>query len=538
MPDRKGQEHKKVKKITFYIDDKEITTEEGNTILQAARQNGIDIPHFCYHDALGIDGNCRVCLVEIEGEPKLVTGCTRQVAEGMKVLANSERAKKARAGVLEFILLNHPLDCPVCDKSGECVLQDYSYNHGYAHSRLEFPKEHFPVKDLGPDIYLWTERCIKCTRCVRFLDEVAGTGELGFKKRGVRTELDIFDGVPVDNPISLNIVDICPVGALLDKDFLYKARVWDLKRTESVCPVCSTGCNIEYWDHDNILKRITPRPNEKVNGHWICNEGRRSYKNVDSEDRLVHHKIKNKKASLEEAIELLINSVEKYAHEEGAESIAVLGSPFLTNEENYLIKHLFGDEPGARLAVLPARTEGEDQEFGDGFTIRAEKAPNVRGARAAMGLASTKTDEFDRIIEDIKKNKVKCLIIFNGDPDLKLDKSVVAAIKKVDFLAVCEALPSDLSRSADAVLAGNLPAEKDGTFTNHAGYTQRIRRAVFKPLDSEPEWKILLQIARAWRKDIKAKSPAVIFDLLAKDIKFFKDTDYEKIGSTGVLNKE
>lgn len=527
-----------MKTVTFFIDGKEYTANEGKTVLQVALESGVDIPHFCYHHTLGIDGNCRICLVEIEGNPKLVTSCTTPATEGMKVITDSEKVKKRRAGILELILLNHPLDCPVCDKAGECILQNYSYDHGHPHSRLEYSKEHFPVKDLGPDIYLWTERCIKCSRCERFLDRITETGELGFFNRGVKTELSIFPGKPIDNPLSLNIVDICPVGALLDKDFLFQARVWDLKKTESVCFNCSSGCNIEYWDLDNILKRITPRHNEKVNGDWICNEGRRSYKIVDNQDRLIVHKFRGKNVSLDQGIEELINTIEKTKDKYGPESIAAVGSPWLTNEENFLIRRIFGNELGAKLAVLPVRSEKKDIFFPGGFTIRAEKAPNARGARIAMGLKGKKGREFETVLEQLKSGKIKCVIVFNGDPLAPISNDVVTALRRAWFFAACEPLPSGLSRSADLVFAGNLPAEKDGTFTNSTEFTQRIRQAVFKPLDSEPEWKILLRISKRWKKEIKAINPSEIFEGMAKKVKFFKGLDYEQIGSKGLYSKE
>jgi NADH-quinone oxidoreductase subunit G len=527
-----------VKKVTFFINSKEFLADEGKTILQVALDNGIDIPHFCYHHTIGIDGNCRICLVEIEGNPKLVTSCTTPIVEGMKVITDSEKVKAGRAGVLEFILLNHPLDCPVCDKAGECILQNYSYEHGYPHSRLEYPKEHFPVKDLGPDIYLWTERCIKCSRCERFLEKISGTNELGFFNRGVKTELDVFKDIPVDNPISLNIVDICPVGALLDKDFLFQARVWDLKRTESICSSCSAGCNIDYWDLDNILKRITPRRNDSVNIDWICNDGRRSYKQIDSKERLTEQRFHGKKISLDEGIEELINTIEKTADKYGSESIAAIGSPWLTNEENYLIRRIFGSELGARLAILPARIEDKDQAFPGGFTIRAEKAPNMRGARISMGLKGKKGRELETILEGLKSGKIKCIVVFNGDPLLALPNEITIAFRKAWFFAICESFPNNISRSADLVLAGNLPAEKDGTFTNYNEFTQRIRQAVFKPMDSEPEWKILLRMAQRWKKEIKASNPSEIFAEMAKKTKFFKGSDYSMIGSRGYYCKE
>jgi NADH-quinone oxidoreductase subunit G len=529
-----------VKKVTLLIDGKEITTTAGKTILEAALDNGIEIPHFCYHETLGQDGNCRICLVEIEGNPKLETSCTTPAAEGMKVLTDSEDTKRARAGILEFILLNHPLDCPVCDKAGECKLQDYAYDQGRSHSRLKYDKKHYPVKDLGPNIYLWTERCIKCARCIRFLDDVAETSELGFFNRGSQTELDIFEGIPVDNPVSLNIVDTCPVGALIDKDFLFQARVWDMKKTESICPDCSSGCNIHYWSMDNILKRITIRKNPDVTTPWLCDRGRRSYKNVDDRKRLVDHKTKaGKKISLEDSLEQIINSCEETKDKYGAESILALGSPYLTNEENYLIRKIFGDHLGAQLGMLPPVIDGSDQIFGDGFTIRAEKAPNRAGAAAALGISSSPEKHLSKLLDEVKTGKIKLVVIFNGDPNLEFTKSQISSLKKANAIFLCESFKSTgIENSADIILAGNMPAEKDGTFTTIDGVTQRIRRAVFKPLNSVPELKILLQMASQWRIPLKAGSPSGVFDDLAKNIDFFKGADYESIGTNGFNNNK
>jgi len=286
-------------KVTITINGKEFSVSPDKTVLQAALDNGIEIPHFCWHPELSIAGNCRICAVEIEGAPKLAISCNERVRDGMVVHTESEKVLRARASVLEFLLINHPLDCSVCDKAGECSLQNYTYEHGRyperpsVDSRMTLPKIVPTTKELSSKIWIWANRCIHCSRCIRFCEEIAGTSELTFVQRGARAEIDCHPDKPIENPIALNVVDLCPVGALLDKKFLYASRVWFLDRRESVCPHCSAGCNIRIESFRNEVKRHVPRPNSEVNGFWICDAGRHNFSYYNRDDRITQPELRN-----------------------------------------------------------------------------------------------------------------------------------------------------------------------------------------------------------------------------------------------------
>ncbi|MGH7832986.1 MAG: 2Fe-2S iron-sulfur cluster-binding protein, partial [Candidatus Binatia bacterium] len=259
--------------VKITIDGREITTAKGKTVILAAAEAGIAIPHYCYHPKLSIAGNCRMCLVEIEKMPKLQIACNTQVSEGMAVITQSSKVLQARQAVMEFLLINHPLDCPICDQAGECWLQDYYMKHDLSPSRMLERKEHQPKREVfGPNVVFDGERCIKCTRCVRFLQEITRTEELTVLNRSDHATIALFPGEVLDNPLSANVNDICPVGALTDRDFRFKVRVWYLSSTPSICPGCSTGCNIKIETYQNRIARFKPRVNEEVNSHWLCDE--------------------------------------------------------------------------------------------------------------------------------------------------------------------------------------------------------------------------------------------------------------------------
>src|SRR6195952_291324 len=271
-------------KIT--VDGKTIDAKQGQMVLQACNDAGVDIPQYCYHPGMSIVASCRICLVEVEGIPKLVPACQTPVRDGMVVYAKSSKAIANQKQVMEYLLINHPLDCPICDQAGECFLQDYSYQYGRSESRFEEDKAKKPKKDVGENIYLYSDRCIMCTRCVRFTREISGTSELYVDGRGHKEEIDIFPGKGVNNKLSGNVVDLCPVGALLDKDFLFKQRVWLLKSTPSISPVDSGGENIYLNHNEGVIHRIKPRFNADVNQWWISDDSRYSYKAVHDEKRL------------------------------------------------------------------------------------------------------------------------------------------------------------------------------------------------------------------------------------------------------------
>ena len=286
---------------TLTINDNEITVEPGTTILQAAQQLGIFIPHYCYHPGLKQVGSCRMCLVEEERSVKLIPSCAYPVTEGMVVRTETEKVVKARKAVMEFFLVNHPLDCPVCDKAGECELQNYAYEYGQQHSRMTVAKVRFPKKDLGKHVLIWPERCILCSRCVRFCQEISGTSELFVLSRGDKSEISVMPGKRVDNRLSGNVIQLCPVGALISKDFLYKSRVWYLKKVTGICPACSRGCNVTYEHRNGIIYRTLARLNPHVNDYWICDDGRYEFRAPEKEKR-VHAPLLRRESHLREVL--------------------------------------------------------------------------------------------------------------------------------------------------------------------------------------------------------------------------------------------
>jgi len=384
------------------IDGIKVAWEGRKMILQVAIENGLEIPHYCYHPGLSIVASCRICLGEIETPdpkdptklvkvPKLVPTCQTPAVEGMKVYMKSAKSRANQQAVMEFLLINHPLDCPVCDQAGECQLQDYSYKYGRAESRFLEDKAKKPKKDVGNHILLYSDRCIMCTRCVRFTREISGTSELAVFGRGNREEIDVFPGKPVNNPLSGNVVDICPVGALLDKDFLFTQRVWFLNSTPSVSPMNAGGENIEIQHTEGRIYRIKPRFNKDINKWWISDEARYGFDFVHAADRLrvPERRTGGQHAALtwEEAYGQLADTLRQTVEKHGAGSLLCAVSAFDATEDIFLqIKFVRSIDPQAWLIVPPPRVDGADQVFRNPttgqatFTLRAEKAPNHRGA--------------------------------------------------------------------------------------------------------------------------------------------------------------
>ncbi|HZD40932.1 MAG TPA: 2Fe-2S iron-sulfur cluster-binding protein, partial [Terriglobales bacterium] len=368
--------------IKITVDGKEISTAKGKTVIQAAAEAGIAIPHYCYHPKLSIAGNCRMCLVEIEKMPKLQIACNTQVAEGMTVLTQSPKVLAVRKAVMEFLLVNHPLDCPICDQAGECWLQDYYMQHDRQASRFEEKKEHERKREVfGPNVVFDGERCIKCTRCVRFLQEVTHTDELGVIHRGDHSTIALFPGSVLDNPLAGNVVDICPVGALTDRDFRFKVRVWYLQKTPSICPGCSTGCNISIEAYQNRIARFKPRINEQVNSHWICDEGRYSFHGLNAGERVTSPMIRGEgglvPTTWDKALAATLSGLRSAA------PLAGVMSGRSTNEEAYLFAKLMKRiSPEAELETFYQERELTDLEK---ILMSPDRSPNFRGARD-MGL--------------------------------------------------------------------------------------------------------------------------------------------------------
>jgi NADH-quinone oxidoreductase subunit G len=464
-------------KIT--IDGKTVEVKDGLTILQAAQEIGIDIPHFCYHPALSIAGNCRMCLVEVEKMPKLVIACATRVTDGMVVYTKSEKVVKARQAVLEFILINHPLDCPICDEAGECKLQNYTYIYGPGHSRFTEEKVHKPKRvPLGANIVLDVERCIMCSRCVRFFDEIVKDPQLTFTQRGDRVVLTTFPGKKLDNPYSMNIIDICPVGALTSRDFRFRERTWNMTAIESICPGCARGCNVYLWVRNNQILRITPRQNMEVNKYWMCDYGRFTYIPVNSDDRIKSPMVRRNGNLIEVDWETAISEAVSILKNAKPDEIAVIGSPFATNEDNFALQKFAKTVLKAKYIDFIKHVKDGDE---DNFLIRADKTPNSLGAYL-VGIRPGNGYGLDAILNGLKERKFK--IIYVMDDDIVLDDEIYNLLDDVKVIVHATNKNKTVDK-ASVVFASASFAEKEGTFTNFEGRVQKINIAVL-PLDIEP----------------------------------------------------
>jgi len=496
----------------------EIGATEKLNCIQVAQRAGDEIPSYCWHHDLSVVASCRMCLVElgekkpdgtIAMQPKLSPGCQTPVKDGMVIVSNSEKVLAAQKATLEYLLLNHPLDCPVCDQAGECGLQDYSYEYGRGYSRLQEPKNIKPDKDyIGDQITLFTDRCIMCTRCVRFTREISGTSELQVISRGTHEEIDIFPGDPCNNKLAGNVVDLCPVGALCSKDFLYKQRVWWLKSKNSVCPGCSTGCSITVDQNEDVLYRLKPRENPQAQGSFMCDEGRFGWKYVQSDKRLTHPEQRSGGQTISkdwDAVLPALRTALKDTQLRGPSGFAVVISPWATVEEAWLLaKFAKQITPSAKLAMGPVRVEGEDDLYPKDvrgnpvlpakFTIRAEKCPNRSGVEAVLKHVEGNVVSFSTILDQAGRGEIDSLFVLGGDPEGWIGASDVAKLDKLKLLIVQDILASAASAKAQYVLPGAAWAEKDGTFVNHNGLAQAIHRGLRGPEGSRPDGRILMEL--------------------------------------------
>ena len=499
------------------IDNQEIQCREGIPVLQAALEAGRDIPHYCYHPGLSVVASCRLCLMEMKmphpktremsWSPKLVPSCQTPVRDGMEVRFGSLRVESSQRSCMELILLNHPLDCPVCDQAGECYLQDYSYKFGNAGSRMVDRKLVNPKKDIGPKTLLYQDRCVMCTRCTRFTGEISGSHELCVVNRGSRTEIDVFPGLPLDNPLQGNVVDICPVGSLLDKEFLFQRRVWELNSAASICPGCATGCSVRVDHADNRVYRLKPRYNPRVNDWWICDEGRFGFKYVHDAKRitapLVRRGLEQTGPSWEEIPKIVRYRFEEQVRESGADKVAAVLSPFMSCEEAWLlIRFIRKIAPQATLALGPVPTEGEDQHFPAGatgeavrFTILKEKCPNRRGIEMLLDAAGGSKLTFEEFVERGSKGDFTAAWIVGGYPRPWVEKSTAKMAAKFKLLAVQELFENDLTAAAAIVLPACAWVEREGSFVNAAGIVQPFERAIDPPDGARRDGQYLYEIA-------------------------------------------
>ncbi len=480
--------------VKISVDGVVYEVPEGRTVLQAlddvgALMSEVEIPHYCWHPKLSIDGSCRLCQVEIEGFPKLQIACNTPVKDGMVILTQTERVKRAREGVMELLLVNHPLDCPICDQAGECKLQDYAFEYGVDHARTREPRRALQKRvDLGPTIVFDQERCILCRRCVRFCREVPGTGELGVFARGDRSVIDAMPGQPLDNDYSMNVADICPVGALTTKDFRFKIRVWFLEDVPGVCTGCANGCNVYLGVANNKVYRYVPRRNDAVNETWICDTGRLSYKEIGAADRLTETSVRGprglqparRRDAVAHAAELLRRTLA--AH--GAGALAGIASPHACNEDLRVLRDLLRGLGAAGAVPVPTGPA-------DALLIKAEKAANAAGARA-LGFGDPAP-----VLAGIRSGAVRALLVLGHDLVRPAFLGGAAPLAGLEAVILLDTHHSELERVAHVVFPARHPAERDGTLTNHAGLEQRVVPAVEPPFEAWREGEVLAELGAA-----------------------------------------
>jgi len=509
-----------VKMVNLTIEGRAVTVPEGTNILEAAKTAGVLVPHYCYHPGLPVAGVCRMCLVEVEKAPKLAPSCATAVAEGQVVHVHSPKALEARKGVLEMLLINHPLDCPICDQAGECELQDYTFQEGRADSRYHEPKRFNPVEDFGGDVLYVTNRCILCTRCVRFMDDVHDAPVLNVSERGDRAVIGKAYDADLTQPWAANVIDLCPVGALVSKDFLNKARAWELDRTASVCSGCSQGCNSVLETRDNVVVRQKPRSNEDVNHFYLCDEGRLDYRWMNRPDRMEVPKIK---------LHDVLSPVDwEIAYAEAAKVLKgkrayVVASPRLSNEALFLLKGIIKQTNGEGAFRCATGPEAPLPGVKD-LSLRADRAPNVKGAEL---LGYSRRDA--NVLSGLKDGDV---LILAEDELGGLD---AAATKKASAIIVIgTTLPIGLPTPSVVFPIANV-AEEEGTFTNLRGRVQRFLQAKAAPGLARPSWFALADLNGALGIKAEYFLPGTVFGALAKSEPAFNGMSYETLGLRGAV---
>ncbi|MEO0445897.1 MAG: molybdopterin-dependent oxidoreductase [Verrucomicrobiota bacterium] len=535
--------------VNVQIDGEWHQFPKGTRMIEACREAGKEVPHYCYHPKLTSPGNCRMCLVEMGMPPRSRPGdappkkdedgflpigwmprpaiaCANTVAENMGIRTDSDLTKQCREGVMEFLLINHPLDCPICDQAGECRLQEFSVEHGTGGSRFREEKVHKPKNvDIGPRIRLDDERCIMCSRCIRFMDEVADDPVLGFTERGSHTVLSVHPGKELDSNYSLNTVDICPVGALTSNDFRFSMRVWFLKETKSIDVSCGTGCNITIHSRENKVHRITPRDNAEVNSSWMPDSHRLNFHHIDGPNRLtapmIREGTKHREVGWTAAFERFRERVSGFAPEE----TAVIASGRMTNEELYLTKKLVQALEAKYCDIVPR------METSDGYLIAADRNPNTEGAKLILKLGKP-GEKLAEIREGVLSGKIRCLLVLGDDATEGGFNS--SDLYKAECLITLGMQTSDSAQASDVVFAGASWAEKRGSMINAQGRLQRLNAAISVVGQCRDDWEVL--------RDMRAQVTGTnglygvdeVFRAMAKEIPDFEGLSLGKIGDLGV----
>ena len=522
---------------------------KGTRMIEACRQAQVIVPHYCYHPKLSSPGNCRMCLVQmgmpprpapgqepqrdengyeiIGWMPRPVIACANTIGENMGIRTTGELVEKCREGVMEFLLINHPLDCPICDQAGECRLQEQSVQHGRGVSRFVDMKVKKPKNvDIGPRIRLDDERCIMCSRCIRFMDEVAGDPVLGFTQRGTHTTLTVHPDRILDSNYSLNTADICPVGALTSNDFRFQMRVWFLKETPSIDVNCGTGTNITIWTRENKIHRITPRLNDEVNSAWMPDSHRLNFHYIDSDARLTEPLLKSGGSHLPATWSEAIASAAAKIKAVPAAQTAIIASGRMTNEELFLTRALAAEIGTSQISLVPRYAEA------DTLLVAADRNPNTTGAKLILG-AEEPYWNLNSIREGVRNGSIKSLIVL-GD-DLITDAGFSAEeLGKLDFLLQTSVLANPTAEQAHIVLPSASFAEKRGSMVNLSGRLQRLNRAVEPQGQAHDDWEILRDLLLAISGDTnQVHQIEDVFKVLAENVPAFNGLTLSKIGHQG-----
>jgi len=531
---------------TVLVNGEEIEIGEGERLngIEVARRAGVDVPHYCWHPGLSVVASCRMCLVEtgrrdpdsgdISMVPKLVPACQTPATPGSVFVTDSEKVIDARAMVEEDLLLRHPIDCPICDKAGECHLQDYHFKHGQGERRADIKPFTSRRRPMGETVTLFVDRCVMCSRCVRFTREITGTSELMIVNRGAHEEIDVFPGYPLDNKMSGNVVDLCPVGALGDKDFLYSQRVWFMTPHDSVCAGCSTGCSVVVDENQDRVYRLKPRENPHVNQWWMCDEGRYGFKHIHDSARRTEPRWRDadgEYANVEwSELPPMLDASLREAHGRDGRLAAVL-SPHLTVEEAYLLAtYIRGIDADALLAVGHVPEHGVDESFPNGFTIRAEKCPNRRGVEAIVSRVGGSLLEFDELISRLGSDNVQSIWLSGGytSSDWITDASA-AELSKVETVIVQDIFDSPAWQVATYQLPGVAFAERGGSYVNFADRLQSFQWSVRPPAGVQSEGHLM------WRLLGRAGmyQPRTVMEEIAHEIAYFHAAAGE-VPATGI----
>jgi len=491
---------------TVIVDGNEIEIGDQARLngIQVARLAGVEIPHYCWHPGLSVVASCRMCLVEtgrrdpktgqIQMTGKLSPACQTPATDGTVFVTNSPNVKNAREMVEEDLLLRHPVDCPICDKAGECSLQDYHFQHGRAERRADIKPFTSRRQVLGDSVTLFVDRCVMCTRCVRFCREVVGTGELMIANRGAHEEIAVFPGFPLENPLAGNVVDLCPVGALGDVDFLYSQRAWFMDSNSHVCAGCSTGCSIRVDENQDRIYRLKPRENPHINQWWMCDEGRYGWKHVHDPARIAFPRRQDGASRQDVDWSQLPAELDRALRKAGR--LAAVLSPFLTVEEAYLLaQYVRGIDPQALLVLGPTPVTGEDVTFPHGFRIHAEKCPNRRGVmQVVAGVAGEVISWEDFLSRHLSTGDIRGVWVTAGNPSPWIDDTVAAQFEGLQTLVVQDLFESGLTARANYVLPAAAWVEREGSFVNFADRLQSFRWAIRAPAGVKVEGPLWWQL--------------------------------------------